>query len=256
MLPLYPGTLPLETKIAAAEALYRARGQAVVFKLTALSQPPDLDARLEALGYRLDAPTSGQVLDLTTAALAAPNVTTRYDPLDAQWLDAVCALSRVDPRHRPTMEQMLAALVPTHAFFCVWDGPARLAGPPHPPPHLEANETAPALENHHPHTSSEAQTPTHLTIPEAQRSGTPTALACGLAVLQDGHVGLADIVTHPAHRRQGHARRLILDALAWACSHGAHTAYLQVMLDNAPALALYAELGFMEVYRYWYRVKG
>jgi ribosomal protein S18 acetylase RimI-like enzyme len=81
-------------------------------------------------------------------------------------------------------------------------------------------------------------------------------VAAGLAVAERGHVGFFDIVTHPAHRRQGHARRLMLDLLAWGQSHGAHTAYLQVMCNNAAALALYAGLGFAEQYRYWYRVKG
>ena len=38
-------------------------------------------------------------------------------------------------------------------------------------------------------------------------------------------------------------------------SFGAQGAYLQVMLNNPPALALYQRLGFAEAYRYWYRVK-
>ncbi len=80
-------------------------------------------------------------------------------------------------------------------------------------------------------------------------------VACGLAVLEAGHVGLFDLVTHPAHRRQGHACRLILDLLAWGRANGAHTSYLQVMVNNPPALALYAGLGYRELYQYWYRVR-
>jgi|SRR5579859_631290 len=78
----------------------------------------------------------------------------------------------------------------------------------------------------------------------------------GLGVLQSGWLGLYDIVTHPEHRGQGHARQLISDLLAWAMSQGANSAYLQVMKNNAPALRLYEGLGFRERYEYWYRVKG
>ena len=43
--------------------------------------------------------------------------------------------------------------------------------------------------------------------------------------------------------------------LAHGQRNGARTAYLQVMLNNPPALQLYEDLGFKEVYQYWYRVK-
>ena len=38
----------------------------------------------------------------------------------------------------------------------------------------------------------------------------------------------------------------------WAAERGATTAYLQVLGDNAPALALYDRLGFVEHHRYRY----
>jgi ribosomal protein S18 acetylase RimI-like enzyme len=43
--------------------------------------------------------------------------------------------------------------------------------------------------------------------------------------------------------------------LAWGKQNGAQHAYLQVMLNNVPALHLYSQLGFKQVYEYWYRIK-
>lgn len=81
-------------------------------------------------------------------------------------------------------------------------------------------------------------------------------VACGLGVIQSGFIGLFDIVTDPQYRNQGYARKLIHSLLAWGQSHQTGNAYLQVMLNNRPALGLYKSLGFTELYRYWYRVKA
>lgn len=81
-------------------------------------------------------------------------------------------------------------------------------------------------------------------------------IACGLAVMQAGWVGFYDIRTDPAFRRQGHAYGVMVALLAWAKSSGALDAYLQVMLNNPPALNLYARLGFQQAYHYWYRAKA
>lgn len=80
-------------------------------------------------------------------------------------------------------------------------------------------------------------------------------VACGLGVLQSGNIGLFDIVTDPDFRRRGYGKEVVTSILAWAKENGANMAYLQVMLNNPPALHLYAKLGFREQYQYWYRIK-
>jgi N-acetylglutamate synthase len=81
-----------------------------------------------------------------------------------------------------------------------------------------------------------------------------TLAACGLAVLERELVGLFDLVTDPSQRRRGYGRALVASLLGWAQQRGAQYAYLQVVETNAAARALYAELGFEELYRYWYRI--
>ena len=81
-------------------------------------------------------------------------------------------------------------------------------------------------------------------------------LAVGLAVCEDGHLGLFDIVTARQYRRQGNGRALVESLLAWGKANGAAAAYLQVKPENEPALGLYRKFGFETVYEYWYRVLG
>jgi ribosomal protein S18 acetylase RimI-like enzyme len=80
-------------------------------------------------------------------------------------------------------------------------------------------------------------------------------IACGLGVRQGDHIGFYDIVTNKSCRNQGYGKQLMCSLLTWGKQSGARNAYLQVMLNNAPALHLYSQLGFSEVYQYWYRIK-
>jgi GNAT superfamily N-acetyltransferase len=80
-------------------------------------------------------------------------------------------------------------------------------------------------------------------------------VSCGFAVLEQGYVGLYDIVTDVSFRNLGYGEQLVLQLLQWGKHNGALHSYLQVVQDNEPASRLYDKIGFSELYRYWYRVK-
>jgi len=81
-------------------------------------------------------------------------------------------------------------------------------------------------------------------------------VACDMGVLQSGIVGLFDIVTDKDFRNFGYGRQIVESILNWGLQNNARRAYLQVMLNNAPALHLYSKIGFTEQYQYWYRVRS
>ncbi|MBD2872954.1 GNAT family N-acetyltransferase [Paenibacillus arenilitoris] len=86
-----------------------------------------------------------------------------------------------------------------------------------------------------------------------QAQGVP--VACGIAVLENGWVGLYDVVTGAEHRGRGYGEQLVLHLLSWGKRQGAKHSYLLVVKSNAPANRLYDKIGFKGQYDYWYRVK-
>ena len=76
-------------------------------------------------------------------------------------------------------------------------------------------------------------------------------VAVGIAVEEDGIAGLFCLAVDPERRRSGLGTAMVRSLLAGAT---AGTAYLQVEESNAPAIALYARLGFTEAYRYRHRI--
>jgi ribosomal protein S18 acetylase RimI-like enzyme len=203
--PLYPSSRDSAEKLPVCEALFRETQLPTVFKLAATSQAGALDWLLAEHGYRSEALTSVQVLDLNKWTGDQPEGVESSGAVTEEWLAAASRMSRARPEQIAAHRKILALIVPARHF--AW---------------IEA---------------------------EGQ------VIACGLGVAQDGYVGIFDIAVDPGRRRQGYAERLMQDLLAWGKQVGARTAYLQVMLDNEPALHLYQKLGFREAYQYWYRVK-
>jgi len=80
------------------------------------------------------------------------------------------------------------------------------------------------------------------------------AVAIGRAAVELPWVGLTAIEVAPHARRRGYATAVMGALVRWAGERGALRVYLEVLSTNAPALALYEPLGFVEHHRYACRV--
>ncbi len=82
------------------------------------------------------------------------------------------------------------------------------------------------------------------------------AVSCGMGVNVGGKVGINLMRTDVAHRRKGHAQRVLSAIALWAREMNADMLYLGVEMANTPAVALYAGAGFEPAYSYRYYAKG
>lgn len=78
------------------------------------------------------------------------------------------------------------------------------------------------------------------------------AVCTAQATREDDLVGIFDVVTRADRRGRGHATYAVGALLEQASQAGARMAYLQVAVDNAPALAVYRKMGFTTLYTYCY----
>ncbi|MDT4940845.1 MAG: N-acetylglutamate synthase, partial [Pseudonocardiales bacterium] len=78
-------------------------------------------------------------------------------------------------------------------------------------------------------------------------------VAVGRGAVDDGWLGVMAVEVDPAYRRQGLAAAVMAALCAWGGTVGAVRSYLQVAVDNAPAVALYEKLGFWGHHDYHYR---
>jgi ribosomal protein S18 acetylase RimI-like enzyme len=78
---------------------------------------------------------------------------------------------------------------------------------------------------------------------------------CGMAASAEGHAGIFCMSTSAAHRRRGIALAVVNALCRWAAKRGDGRAFLQVMVDNEAAKALYRKAGFAPGYSYQYWMK-
>lgn len=78
----------------------------------------------------------------------------------------------------------------------------------------------------------------------------------GLGVIERGFVGVFDVIVDKPRRGMGYGHDILNGILSVAKEKQVETSYLQVVAGNTVAENLYEELGYREIYSYWYRVKG
>ncbi|HEY0295604.1 MAG TPA: GNAT family N-acetyltransferase [Bordetella sp.] len=78
-------------------------------------------------------------------------------------------------------------------------------------------------------------------------------VGAALGVFDGGLMGIFDVISDAARRRQGIAAQLLQAQLQEGLRQGARQAYLQVEAGNQAARTLYARYGFTEHHQYWYR---
>lgn len=165
---------------------------------------PELDRRLEALGYTREGDTI-TLYGHRDAVIAEKDDQVEIRPApEADWLGAMTALQGYSAAQDETYRRIIGAIAV----------PAAFAG--------------------------------------LRIDGAFAALAFG-AIDGDIHV-CESVITAPAHRRRGHAQRVLAALHHWAQSRGARHFCLQVEATNLPAVNLYQGLGLRgELYRYHYR---
>jgi ribosomal protein S18 acetylase RimI-like enzyme len=198
----YSTSLPLAQKVDYCVHFYRSMSLPAIFRMLPFSDPPELDAYLESLGWSKFERTLVLRADVRAAGVSGV--------LDSVEIVAV-----------PRWEAMAAGLLDLA-------GDALSAA-------IERAKSYPL-----PHVGA-----------VIRRQG--EVVACGLAKLEDAHVGLFAVKTAPTQQRQGLGRAIVGALLAEASRQGSQIAYLQVTADNEAALALYRSFGFAPVYDYWYR---
>ena len=80
-------------------------------------------------------------------------------------------------------------------------------------------------------------------------------VAVGRGTLDEGWLGITCVEVDPAYRRRGFGVDVVQRLELWANERGATHAVLEVETDNAPALALYAGLGYWHHHDYRYRTE-
>ena len=65
----------------------------------------------------------------------------------------------------------------------------------------------------------------------------------------EGEADMMNVAVHPEYRRRGIARMLINELMDALAKQGVHSLALEVRDSNAPAIALYEQLGFSQVGR-------
>ena len=206
----------VDAAIAAAEGFYASHNLPARFQVSPASEPTQLDARLEQLGYVIEAATIVATASTSTVAAGPAPSELPHVVLGGAHETWIAQCAAVWGDDAAAGERALAY--------------GRL---------LRTVETAPK-------TSVAAALALD---PNFGWSG------LGFAVAEREHAGIFGMGTRPDVRRRGFGIAVLRALAVWAERHGARNLYLQVEAENDAARTLYRAAGFTDAYGYHYRTK-
>jgi ribosomal protein S18 acetylase RimI-like enzyme len=119
--PLYTPHSDLDDHIRRCEAWYRIRKQDAIFKMTPLALPKELDKVLIGRGYREEATSSVQMMDLHQLATPDSSYKVVIAPeLSDEWLDLFGNMRAIDNKYTGIMRRIMSHIVPASAFAVLY----------------------------------------------------------------------------------------------------------------------------------------
>lgn len=233
------GTLSLEERIDRVSHFYHGRLLPARYQVSPASCPQELDDVLEARAYRFQAGASVQIQRMDALLVRTREEIERTDrEADEAGGRAAAPNDGKNPVRELTVEVLQR---PNDAWFVVQQG--ALA--------MEA-KWAGLRRSLIQEIASRSAASSGAGFALCRVDGEPAAI--GIGVIAGEWLGIFGMATVPESRRRGAAVRA-MEALANWADGRASSIYLQVFPENHPALALYAKLGFKQLYMYHYRVE-
>lgn len=115
--PLYESSCDINKKIRKCEEIYNSKGLNVIYKVTSEAYPDNLDSILEKHGYKVDAPTSVQVLDLDNITEPENENLIVSTAVNEEWLDYFCRIDNVSDEKKEILETILKSIIPEKYFI-------------------------------------------------------------------------------------------------------------------------------------------
>lgn len=115
--PAYGSTLDVRRKVAQCEAIYTDWNVPICFRLTDAPHPSDLGALLTDSGYRIETPTSVQVIDLATIDGEDDPDLFSTPQLTDDWLADFTRMDLTAPHKISPMRQVMSLIQPQTCYM-------------------------------------------------------------------------------------------------------------------------------------------
>ena len=114
--PIYSSDIDIEDHIRECEEIYTRQNLTVIFKLTEACKPHDLDSYLDKKGYRCEAHTSVQLLELNTVEGNINEMTEISDKLEYDWENRFYYMNKTKIDHQSTHGKIIRNIIPLKCF--------------------------------------------------------------------------------------------------------------------------------------------